>query len=144
MTERHPASLLEAFVLRDHPACPGCGHRIEALEAGDRCPRCRLTLTLGVSGRGRSRPAWVAGVVAASLGAGFFLLTIPITMRSFNVPAAATAAWWTGLGFGLVLPVVWIAGRRRILRLPERLVWTAAAATAAVMLGCVVALAIFE
>ena len=97
-----------------------------------------------MSGRGRSRPAWVAGVVAASLGAGFFLLTIPITTRTFNVTAAATAAWWTGLGLGLVLPVVWIAGRRRILRLPEPLVWTAAAATAAVMLGCVVALAIFE
>lgn len=144
MTEMHPTSLLEAFILRDHPACPGCGHRIEALEAGNRCPRCRLALTLGVSGRGRSRPAWVAGVVAASFGAGFFLLTIPITMTNDNVPAASEVAWWTGLGLGLVLPAVWIAGRRRILRLSERLVWTAAAATAAVMLGCVVALAIFE
>lgn len=144
MTEMHPTSLLEAFILRDHPACPGCGHRIEALEAGNRCPRCRLALTLGVSGRGRSRPAWVAGVVAASFGAGFFLLTIPITMTNDNVPAASEVAWWTGLGLGLVLPAVWIAGRRRILRLSERFVWTAAAATAAVMLGCVVALAIFE
>jgi len=130
-TERDVA-LLRDFLCDRDAGCPRCGYNLRNLTTA-RCPECGDTLALRVALVEPQLAAFVALLVALSLGLGGSLL---FTMLALS---AAPSAWWYSVcakvmliqlvACALALPFA-LAGRRRFRRLPYAHQWLLATVAA--------------
>jgi hypothetical protein len=134
--------------LRDRDvACPLCRYNLRALTS-PRCPECGRELRLSVGLVEPRQGAWLTGQIALTAAAGIGVMIIIVS---------AFSGWPEGsnhrlLNFAFIshiamIPVaaIWLAGRRRYMRMRRKAQWTGAAlAIAAVVAGMILLAALTD
>ncbi len=136
--------VLADVVRRDHPPCPACRRPLEELDA-TACPRCRTSLVLTLDPRGSGTGPWAFGVLAAAVGAGFYVLSAVVILPRLLRPGSGWSvveriSWATGLVLTVGLLLAWLLARRRVRRWPHAAITGAAIATLLFGLGSIVVL----
>lgn len=144
---RDRRQLLDEFVARDAPPCPGCRRPLPAVPER-RCPHCHTELQLGIDPRGSGSMAWAAGVLVAALGSGFHLLTLPFLILeflgrgTFGLSGPFPIAWAAGFPVTVGLLATWLFARRRIRRWSRAGIVVATIATGAIAIASIASIAI--
>lgn len=107
--------LLRAFLADRDVPCPRCGYNLRTL-AGDRCTECGTALMLTVNATEPIQRAWIAAMVAATLGAGIGLMFLALILGEAGLPPREWY-WIIGISwafFPVVAVLIW--KRRTFLR----------------------------